>query len=50
MPTNAHPTSRYATMTAAQVLEEQQRLMARWAAEDAERQARHARILADLTR
>lgn len=46
MPTNAYPTSRYATMSAAQVLDAQSELMARWAREDAERQARHAAILA----
>lgn len=49
MPTNAYPTSRYATMTSAQVLDAQAGLMARWAREDAERAARHAAILARLS-
>jgi len=40
--------SRFATMTAAQVLAEQERLLAVWAREDAERRARHARILGAL--
>lgn len=48
MPTNAYPTSRYAPMTAAQVLAEQERMLALWAAEDAARRARHAAILAAL--
>ena len=48
MPTNAHPTSRFATMTAYQVLQEQQRMQERWAAEDATRRARNAAILAAL--
>ena len=45
MPTNTHPDSRFATMTAAQVLQEQDAMLARWAAEDAERRARHAALL-----
>lgn len=39
MPTNAFPTSRYATMTAAQVLAETTRLLAQYRAEDAARLA-----------
>jgi hypothetical protein len=38
-------TGRYAYMTAAQVLDAQAELMARWAAEDAERAARRDAIL-----
>lgn len=45
MPTNAYPNSRYAHMTAAQVLEEQTRLLAQYAAEDAERRARYEAIM-----
>ncbi|HEY6117470.1 MAG TPA: hypothetical protein VI172_16070 [Candidatus Dormibacteraeota bacterium] len=41
-------TGRYATMTAAQVLDAQAELMARWSAEDAARRARNAAILAAL--
>lgn len=46
MPHTDADTGRYACMTAAQVLDAQAELMARWAAEDAERAARHAAILA----
>lgn len=45
MPTVLPATSRFATMTAAQVLAEQERMLARWAAEDAARRARNAAIL-----
>lgn len=38
-------TDRFATMTAAEVLEEQDRMLARWAAEDALRRARLAAIM-----
>lgn len=48
MPTNAHATSRFATMTAAEVLREQTRLVAQWELEDAARRARNAAILASL--
>lgn len=48
MPTNAHPTSRFASMSAAQVLAEQERMVARYAVEDAARRARNAAILASL--
>lgn len=44
MPTT--PISRYAHMTASQVLAEQVRLLDKWALEDAERRARNAAILA----
>ena len=40
--------SRFATMTAAQVLAEQARLLTVWAAEDAARRTRNAAILASL--
>lgn len=48
MPTNAHPTSRFASMSAAQVLAEQELMVARYAREDAARRARNAAILASL--
>lgn len=48
MPTNAYANHRFATMSAAQVIEEQQRMQERWAAEDAERRARNAARLAAL--
>jgi hypothetical protein len=48
MPTNAYPTSRYAHMTAAQVIEEQARMLTQWERDDAERRARNAAILAAL--
>ncbi len=48
MPTNSHASSRFATMTAAQVLAEQDRMLAAWSAEDAARRARNASILAGL--
>ncbi len=48
MPTNAFPTSRFATMSAAQVLAEQERMVAQWAADDTARRARNAAILAAL--
>lgn len=37
--------SRFATMTAPEVIAEQDRMLARWAAEDALRRARYAAIL-----
>ena len=48
MPTNAHANSRFATMTAAQVLAAQERMVAAWAAEDAARRVRSAALLASL--
>lgn len=48
MPTNTHPNSRYANMTAEQCAVASSELLARYAAEDAERAARHARIKAEL--
>lgn len=48
MPTNTYPTSKYATMSAFQVLQAQQKLLAQWSAEDAARRARNAAILAAL--
>lgn len=48
MPTTARPTSRFAHMTAAQVLAEQERMLARWDAEDRARRARNAALLASL--
>lgn len=47
MPT-IDPANPYATMNAAQVLECQAQMLARWAAEDAERAARHRAILAGI--
>lgn len=41
-------TSRFATMTASQVLAEQARMLSRYAAEDVARRARNAAILAGL--
>lgn len=46
MPTT--PTTRYSNMTAYQVLQEQNRLLACWAAEDAARRTRNAARLAAL--
>lgn len=40
--------SRFSTMTAAQVLAEQQRMLTVWAAEDAARRTRNAALLASL--
>lgn len=48
MPTTLPSTSKYATLSAAQVLAEQHRLMSQWSAEDAARRARNAAILAAL--
>lgn len=48
MPTTLNPTSKYANMTAAQVLAEQTRQLALWQAEDAARRARNAAILSSL--
>lgn len=48
MPTNTHPTSRFAAMSAAQVIAAQQKLLAQYAIEDASRRARNAAILAAL--
>lgn len=50
MPTNLAPTSRFATLSAAQVIAVQTELLAQYAAEDAERQARNAAILASFDR
>ncbi len=46
MPTTTR--SRFASMTASQVLAEQASMLVRYAAEDAERRARHAKILSAL--
>lgn len=46
MPTTQ--TSRFASMTATEVLAEQHRMLARWTAEDTARRARNAAILAAL--
>lgn len=48
MPTTLHSSSRFATMSAAQVIAEQTRLLAQYAAEDTARRARNAAILAAL--
>lgn len=48
MPTTLTSTSKYANMTASQVLAEQQRQLALWQAEDTARRARNAAILASL--
>ena len=48
MPTSLPTTSKYAAMSASQVLIEQQRQLDRWAQEDAERRARNAARLASL--
>jgi hypothetical protein len=48
MPTNAHADSRFAHMTAAEVLAETQRMVSRWELEDAARRARNAARLASL--
>lgn len=48
MPTNAAPNSRFATMSAPQLELELVAMAARHAAEDAERRARHAAILASF--
>ena len=48
MPTNLSPTSRFAALSAAQVIDEQTRILARYAVEDIERQTRHAAILASF--
>lgn len=45
---DTHNTGRYAHMTAAQVIAEQERLMAVWAADDEARRARNAALLASL--
>lgn len=44
------PNSRFATLNPAQMIEELARMAVRHAAEDAERQARHAAILATFER
>lgn len=48
MPTSLPASSRFATMSASQVLAEQTRLLATYRAEDAARRARNAAILAAL--
>lgn len=48
MPTNTHPSSRFATMNLAQVEAELARMATRHAAEDTARRARNAAILASL--
>ena len=48
MPTTLPATSRYATMSAAQVLAEQVRLLTIWSAEDTARRARNAALLGSL--
>lgn len=48
MPTTLPPSSPFATMTASQVLAEQERLLATWTAQDAERAARHVALLASF--
>ncbi|HKQ66013.1 MAG TPA: hypothetical protein VJZ73_13445 [Methylomirabilota bacterium] len=48
MPTTLPATSKYATLSAAQVMELQAKQLAAWAAEDAARRARNAAILAAL--
>lgn len=46
MPHTHADTGRYACMTAAQVMDAQSELLARWAKEDAERRARMSALLA----
>jgi hypothetical protein len=48
--TNLPATNRFASMTAAQVLAEQDRMLTEWAADDAARQARNAALLASFDR
>jgi hypothetical protein len=48
MPTTLAPTSRFASMSAAQVIAEQTRMLTLWVAEDIARRARNAAILAAL--
>ncbi len=48
MPTSLPASSRFASMTAVQVIAEQQRLMASWTTEDAARRTRNAARLAAL--
>jgi len=49
MPTTLAPTSRFASMSAFQVMEAQAALLARWSDEDAVRRARNAARLAALS-
>lgn len=48
MPTLLPSTSRFATLSASQVLAAQQELLVKWAHEDAQRRARNAAILEAL--